>query len=72
MTTHATRRNAFTHGYGDTPHGYTPGGPVKESPVRASYQRGGFGKNNGTIKGMGAAKMDGPAPHKFNVSLRVK
>lgn len=44
--------NAFTLGYGNKPHGYTPG-PAKAIEAKPRHRPGGFGNNTGTIAGMG-------------------
>lgn len=44
--------NAFTHGWGDTPHGYEPG-PASATVVKIPKRKpGGFAKNNGTLHGL--------------------
>lgn len=49
--------NAFTLGYGDTPHGYVPGVPTNVAKLPPpKYRRdpkGGFAACNGTMYGLG-------------------
>lgn len=50
-----SKGNAFTLGFLGVPHGYVRGAPAKPARVPQRYARGGFGKNNGTIPGLGAS-----------------
>jgi hypothetical protein len=48
-----SENNAFTLGWGDTPHGFEPG-PAKETAVRKNTRTpGGFARHNGTLHGLG-------------------
>lgn len=56
--------NGFTHGFGDTPHGFNPDGPVRPSggprkrgPRTAAPSTFRFGSPGGTIEGLGVKRV---------------
>lgn len=50
------KQNAFTIGYGSTPHGYDASSPVRPTPPRQRHVKAGIGANNGTIAALAAKR----------------